>query len=349
MSDTTETSGQPGPVGFARMAGSSIAGRDAAPWVTDFLNAAYYRRPVEERDVDDLRLAFSVLTTYWYRKDPTRRLRVTDLPAFHRAFGGERFGTRSRAARSTATQLLSAAPPRCSATGSPTPTPTTRGAAGASRSRRPRTATAYDPEQRLKLAKVGQLTPESAPLEEQVWHTYPPVEMPSAEARHRRADAARDVAGLRERDRPLHAAARRAGSRVRRSRSRSPPARDSGRPRVHARLRDDHHARHAGRPGRAARRGSTALEDGLARTATTSRARVPEGARAGRRLRPHDPPRPLHGQRPQPPAALHARGPGVGARRRHVGPDAVAPRPAYRSAGSEAQHAFWGAGRRSSG
>ena len=35
-----------GPLRFARMTGSSIAGRDAAPWVTDFLNAAYYRRPV---------------------------------------------------------------------------------------------------------------------------------------------------------------------------------------------------------------------------------------------------------------------------------------------------------------
>ncbi len=59
-----------GPLAFARMTGSSIAGRDAAPWVTDFLNAAYYRRPVTDRDVDDLRLAFCVLTTYWYRKAP---------------------------------------------------------------------------------------------------------------------------------------------------------------------------------------------------------------------------------------------------------------------------------------
>jgi hypothetical protein len=56
---------QPGLIGFAKMAGSSIAGRDAAAWVTDFLNAAYYRRPVGDRDVDDLRFAFSVLTTYW--------------------------------------------------------------------------------------------------------------------------------------------------------------------------------------------------------------------------------------------------------------------------------------------
>src|SRR6478609_7671369 len=57
-----------GPLRFARMTGSSIAGRDAAAWVTDFLNAAYYRRPLAERQPDDLRLAFSILTTYWYRK-----------------------------------------------------------------------------------------------------------------------------------------------------------------------------------------------------------------------------------------------------------------------------------------
>ena len=81
-----------GPLRFARMTGSSIAGRDAAAWVTDFLNAAYYRRPVAERQVDDLRLAFSILTTYWYRKG-RGRLRITDLPAFHRAYGAHRFDT----------------------------------------------------------------------------------------------------------------------------------------------------------------------------------------------------------------------------------------------------------------
>src|SRR3954465_1479424 len=81
-----------GPLRFARMTGSSIAGRDAAAWVTDFLNAAYYRRAVDDREVDDLRLAFCILTTHWYPKDGGR-LRVTDLPAFHRAFGGGRFDT----------------------------------------------------------------------------------------------------------------------------------------------------------------------------------------------------------------------------------------------------------------
>ena len=170
-----------GPLRFARMSGSSIAGRDAAPWVTDFLNAAYYRRSVQERAVDDLRLAFCVLTTYWYRKG-SGRLRATDLRAFHRAYGGERFNT-EHSARGTLSRAQLA-----------------KGAADligdwfpeayADDARRgwgiafpsPQERAAYDPERRLKLARLGELTPESAPPEEQVWHTYPPVEMPSAEA-----------------------------------------------------------------------------------------------------------------------------------------------------------------------
>jgi hypothetical protein len=178
MSATTE---QPGVVGFAKMAGSSIAGRDAAAWVTDFLNAAYYRRPVDERDVDDLRFAFGVLTTYWYRTHPSRRLRLTDLPAFHRAYGAERFsteeagrGTLSREALERgAAQLIgdwfaeAYADDARRAWGIAFPTVAER--------------EAYDPEHRMKLAKLGGLTAESAPLEEQVWHTYEPVAVPSAE------------------------------------------------------------------------------------------------------------------------------------------------------------------------
>jgi hypothetical protein len=171
-----------GPLRFARMTGSSIAGRDAAAWITDFLNAAYYRRPVEDRDVDDLRLAFSILTTYWHRTASGRRLRVTDLAAFHRAFGAERFDT-TRSARGLLSreQLLEGGVrllgnwfPEAYADDARRgwaiafPTPEERGA--------------YDPDQRLALARLADLTPESGPPEEQVWHTYPPVEMPSAEA-----------------------------------------------------------------------------------------------------------------------------------------------------------------------
>jgi hypothetical protein len=181
MSATTER-GQPGPFGFARMAGSSIAGRDAAPWVTDFLNAAYYRRDAIERDVDDLRFVFGVLTTYWYRSHPERRLRLTDLPAFHRAFGADRFSTDESARGTLSRDALERGAAKLigdwfgeayvddarRAWGMAFPTVEERDA--------------YDPARRLKLAELGELTAESTPLDQQVWHTYDPVEMPSAEA-----------------------------------------------------------------------------------------------------------------------------------------------------------------------
>lgn len=166
---------------FARMTGSSICGRDAAPWVTDFLNAAYYRRRADDRDVDDLRLAFSVLTTYWYRKAGQKRLHASDLVAFHRTFGERRFDT-DRSARGTLSreQLRAGgnallgdwfadayADDARRGWGVAFPTAEEKGD--------------YDPEVRLRLARLGALTPECAPPVEQVWHTYPPVLMPSAE------------------------------------------------------------------------------------------------------------------------------------------------------------------------
>src|SRR5918911_4589207 len=78
-----------GPVRIMRMGGASIAAPGAAAWITDFLNAAYYARPADVRDVEDLRLANCVLTTFWARRGG-RRLGIRDLPAFHRAFGAER-------------------------------------------------------------------------------------------------------------------------------------------------------------------------------------------------------------------------------------------------------------------
>ena len=166
---------------FARMTGSSICGRDAAPWVTDFLNAAYYRRPVHLREVGDLRLAFSILTTYWYRKPDRKRLRASDLVAFHRAFGQHRFDTDASGRGVLSREQLE------------------RGGSAlfgdwftdayADEARRGwgiafpavEARAAYDPEVRLRLARLGELTPERAPLKEQIWHTYPPVEMPSAQ------------------------------------------------------------------------------------------------------------------------------------------------------------------------
>ncbi len=170
-----------GLVRFARMAGSSIAARDAAPWVTDFLNAAYYRRPVEDREVDDLRLAFCVLTTYWYRKPAHGRLHVSDLRAFHRAFGKQRFasgdsrrGTLSRTELFDGVErLLGGWFPAAYEDDS------RRGWGIAFETTEDRAA--YDPECRMKVARLGKLTPESAPPSAQTWHTYPPVRMPSAQ------------------------------------------------------------------------------------------------------------------------------------------------------------------------
>jgi len=164
------------------MTGLSIASRDAAAWVTDFLNAAYYRRPADEREVDDLRLAFAVLTSYWYHRHPARRLHLPDVRAFHQAFGAHRFETDdSGRGLLTREQLLEGA---AKLLGDWFP------AAYADDARRgwgiafETTAQrdAYDHEPRMRLARLGKLTPESAPPEQQTWHTYPPVAMPSVEA-----------------------------------------------------------------------------------------------------------------------------------------------------------------------
>jgi hypothetical protein len=171
-----------GPLRFARMTGSSIAGQDAAAWITDFLNAAYYRHPVAEREVSDLRLAFCVLTTYWYRNAPQRRLHITDLRAFHRAFGASRFDTTASGRGLLSHEQLLAGASRMLGDWFPDAyADNTRRAWGVAF---PTVAErhAYDPERRMKLARLGPLTPEIAPLEQQVWHTYPPVRMPSADA-----------------------------------------------------------------------------------------------------------------------------------------------------------------------
>jgi hypothetical protein len=161
-----------GPLGFARMTGSSIAGRDAAVWVTDFLNAAYYRRAGEAREVDDLRLAFCVLTTYWHRHG---KLHLDDLGAFHRAFGKSRFESRGTLAR---VALLEGGA-RLLGDWFPEAYATRRGWGIAFETQAERDA--HEPERRLALARLGPLTPETAPRSEQVWLTYEPVELPSAE------------------------------------------------------------------------------------------------------------------------------------------------------------------------
>lgn len=165
----------------AAMAGSTVARPSAAAWVTDFLNAAYYAKERSRRDLGDLRLAFTVVTTYWNEHD-ARPLGAADVLRFHQAFGtgrlrgtGGRVGTLDRPALlEGGAKLLGDWFPQAVGDwdrlgwGIAFPT------ADAKR--------AYDPERRLARAQLGELTPPSAPLEEQVWHTYPPVEVSDVEA-----------------------------------------------------------------------------------------------------------------------------------------------------------------------
>ncbi len=167
---------------FARMAGSSIAGSDAAFWVTDFLNSAYYRRPAADREVDDLRLAFGVLTTYWYRKHRRTRLRLGDLSAFHRALGGHRFATSGSPRGTLSRQELLAGASALLGDWFPEAYSDDRRRGWGIAFETAEERAAYDPACRMRLARLGKLTPERASLDEQVWHTYPPVRVPSAEA-----------------------------------------------------------------------------------------------------------------------------------------------------------------------
>ncbi len=166
---------------FVRLAGSSIATPGAAGWVTDFLNAAYYRRGSDERRVDDLRLATSIVTTFWHRKGG-RPLRPHDVVPFHQSFGRGRFLDAGRSPRGTLSreQLLEGAGDLLGSwfgAGYADDRRRGWGVVFASESERD----AYVPEQRLRLAGLGALTPGIAAGSDQTWHTYPPVPVPSAE------------------------------------------------------------------------------------------------------------------------------------------------------------------------
>jgi hypothetical protein len=173
--------GWTGPVGLMRMGGSSIAAPSAAGWVTDFLNAACYARPVGERRVDDLRLAFCILTTRWHRAG--RRLSLSDLGAFHSAFGEERMTAAARLSRPTLDlAALMAGAERLFGAGFKAgyADPMRRGWGIVFEDARAKDD--YVPERRLEHGSLAQLTPPQRPLEEQRWHTYRPVPLPSAGA-----------------------------------------------------------------------------------------------------------------------------------------------------------------------
>jgi hypothetical protein len=161
------------------MSGSSIAQPDAAPWVSDFLNAAYFARPRAERALDDLRLALAVLATRWHRTG--RRLRITDLRAFNSAFGADRL----RAAAGMTGPVLDGVRLREGAERMHGPgfvetyrDPRRRGWGIVFES--PEALEAYEPESRMRDAPLAGLSPPQRPLREQCWHNYRPVRIPSA-------------------------------------------------------------------------------------------------------------------------------------------------------------------------
>ncbi len=164
---------------LARMSGTSISAPDAVGWVTDFLNASYYARIPELRDVEDLRIAFSILTTRWHRLGH-RRLHAPDVAAFHRAFGRARLTNSSDSPRGTLTreQLLKGAERLFGDWFAEAYLDDDRrryGIAFEDAAERD----AYKPEYRLRHAKLGEPTPPERPRNEQVWHTYHPIALAS--------------------------------------------------------------------------------------------------------------------------------------------------------------------------
>ena len=310
---------------FARMTGSSIAAPDAAGWITDFLNAAYYRREPDRRDVDDLRLAWAIVTTRWHRLGH-RRLRLGDAIPFHSAFGRDRFVDGARSARGTLDrgQLLDGAARLLGDWFTDAYGDDERRGWGIA-FETPGERAAHDPEVRLRLARLGISTPPEAPGREQTWHTYPSVEVPSSDgviAALSRPETWPDYASSLGRFTPL----RRGGLAGQTFEIEVVAGAAGGRPiltRGYVTIttlvsREDPEA---------LRRYIDELNDGLARFGRDEPPAVAGGRRAGARVRPDDARGALHGSEQEPARALRGAGPRVRARGRDVGSDAVAHRP----------------------
>ena len=145
------------------------------------------RRSPDERDVDDLRLAFGILTTRWHRLG--RRLRAHDVarlpPRVRRRRGFA--GARAALGRSRASSC-SRARSGCSAPGSPTPTrDPARARLGHRVPRPPPSAPRTSPSGGSRDAALGRAHAAAARRREQAGTTYPAVPLPSARRRARGA------------------------------------------------------------------------------------------------------------------------------------------------------------------
>ena len=157
--------------------GSSIATPLASGWVTDFLNAAYYARHPDEREVADLRLAHGILTTRASSHKAGRRLGARDLPAFHRAYGSRRRAARGRLDHDALLEGGAALLGDWFPSAWVDDARRAHGIAFETESERRE----FDPSSRVH-ARPGRLTPARTPLEQQSVATYDPVPLPSAEA-----------------------------------------------------------------------------------------------------------------------------------------------------------------------
>jgi hypothetical protein len=161
------------------MVGSSIAAKNSTDWVLHFLNSAYYTKSEDERDLHDLRLAHSVLTTHWHRLG--RRLRTTDVHKFHHAFRAARAGrSHYPAGRLDREQLERGAQELHGdwfLEAYADPERSGWGVAFESVDERD----SYRPEARLESGALAELTPPARATAEQSWLAYEPVEIPSVE------------------------------------------------------------------------------------------------------------------------------------------------------------------------
>ncbi|HWI21149.1 MAG TPA: hypothetical protein VNT22_00890 [Baekduia sp.] len=158
------------------MAGSSIATPAAAAWVTDFLNAAYYARPENERDAGDLRLAHGILTSYWATR--RGRLGLRHLIAMNRAFGARRVRDRGRLDHEALLAGGRALLGDWFEQAWQDPDRRAHGIAFETRAQR----VAFDPARRLRRAALKALSPPRDSPDDQHWATYDPVLLPDAQA-----------------------------------------------------------------------------------------------------------------------------------------------------------------------
>lgn len=169
------------PTATARLVGTTVAAPTAAVWITDFLNAAYYARHHDERDLADLRLAFAIVTTFWHEQGH-RQIGARDVLRFHRAFGTARLQRAGGGAGTLDTDALLAGGDQLFGDwfSEAARDPARRGWGIVFRTVEEKEA--HDPQTRLELAQPGPLAPPCAPAAEQVWSSYPPVEVVDAEA-----------------------------------------------------------------------------------------------------------------------------------------------------------------------